>query len=350
MGNLIDAQTLKQLEKKNLRCISDEISGISRKRAGKGSFYLDPNGVKISNQNILRRIEELAIPPAWEDIWISPFSHSHLQSTGIDSKGRKQYIYHPLWIELCQENKFEHIISFCNFLPEIRKKVSYDIKIPRLVKEKILATVVWLLENTLIRVGNDEYARDNNSFGLTTLRNRHVKVQKGQAKFEFRGKSGIEHSVNIENPKIVRIIKRCIELPGFELFQYIDPSGERHVIDSGEVNDYLKNITGEEISAKDFRTWGGTVLSAITLNNIGPWRKKDDLAKNISQTVKVVASHLRNTPSVCKNYYIHPTVIETYEKQILIPHFNYYRDNPPRKPKRLSLDEFSVFKLLKKYS
>lgn len=347
MGNLIDVQTLRQLEKKNLRYINDEISGISRKRAGKGFFYLDPNGVKISNQNILERIEKLVIPPAWENVWISPFGHSHLQATGIDDKGRKQYLYHELWTQICQENKFNRIVTFAEKLPKIRKKVLTDMRGIRLVREKILATIVWLLENTFIRVGNEEYAKDNNSFGLTTLRNRHVKVSFKGVKFEFKGKSGVMHSININHPLVTKTIRRCIELPGFELFKYLDESNNPCPVDSGEVNEYLKDLTHEEISAKDFRTWGATVLSAATLNKYGPWESAASLKDNIYKAVKEVARHLGNTPKVCKNYYIHPKIIESYEKNSLILHFDKLRAKKPALPARLTFDEFAVLKLLK---
>lgn len=346
----LDAATLKALERKHLRYISDAIPGIRRKGVGKGFFYLDPNGIRIINPNTIGRVETMNIPPAWKDVWINPYSHGHLQATGTDSKGRKQYIYHPVWNEICQENKFSKLPTFGQFLPKIRRKVSSDIRLPKLVREKVLATIVWLLEHTFIRVGNEEYAKENNSFGLTTLRNKHVKISKNGVRFEFIGKSGVAHEVSILHPLVKKTIKMCVELPGYHLFQYQDGRNRKHAVDSGDVNEYLQNICGEDITAKDFRTWGGTVLSASTLNSFGVWIKKDDLKRNINKAVKVVSSHLRNTPKVCKNYYIHPVVIHSYEKQILIPHFEQVAKKTSNKNSRLSFDEFAVLELLRKHT
>lgn len=337
-------EVLKQITKKKLRYISDDIPGIQRKGSGKGFYYLDPNGVKISNANTIQRIEELAIPPAWQDVWISPYTHGHLQATGLDAKGRKQYLYHPDWLEISQEHKFEHLGTFCKALPKIRSQVKNDLRLTALEKRKVLATVVWLLEHTFIRVGNAEYAEENDSYGLTTLRNKHVTVRGKKVKFNFKGKSSVEHSVEVVNPVIIRTIKECLELPGYELFQYLDDQEEKRSIDSGEVNDYLQEITGEDITAKDFRTWGATLLSADILYKLGPYPDQATLKSNLTETVKEVAEHLRNTPSVCRLYYIHPVIFETYEKKELGSFIDSHIHR--HKPNQLSSFEQTVVTLL----
>ena len=257
----------------------------------------------------------------------------------------KQYIYHSEWINLSQQNKFAKMVSFGLSLPKIRQRVSYYLEIKEIDKRKILATVVWLLEHTFIRVGNEEYSRDNNSFGLTTLRERHVKVKGSDVLFEFRGKSGVNHLIEVSNKKIAKTIKQCIELPGYELFQFIDDSGERHVVDSADVNLFLKDVTEDDFSAKDFRTWGGTSLSALNFYKLGKPEDKKTLKQNIIQTVKKVADHLANTTTVCRNYYIHPTVIKTYEDNVLVPHFSYYAKSK-KEEKGLNWDEYALIKLL----
>ncbi len=329
-----------------LRYLSDIESGFKRIKKSKDFKYLDVHGDLIKDPNILERISQLVIPPAWEGVWISPFSNTHLQATGIDGKGRKQYIYHLDWKEFCQENKFKKLPSFGLLLPRIRKRVRSDMSFFGLDRRRVLATVVWLLENTFIRVGNEEYAKTNKSFGLTTLRNRHVKVLGSKVRFEFRGKSGVDHLVDVFHPKVAGTIKRCIELPGYQLFQCIDDSGKRHVIDSEDVNEYLQEITGEDVSAKDFRTWGGTLLSATTLHNLGEFKDSLALKQNLTACVKAVSSHLRNTPSVCRKYYIHPTVIKSYEDNRLISHFK----KTSKSSKGLGLNEYRVLTLLEKYS
>ncbi len=331
----------------NLRYISESAKGYSRAKKGKGFYYLDRDGERIRSDKVLDRIKSLAIPPAWKSVWISPTPNTHLQATGLDDKDRKQYIYHPKWIEISQQNKFDKLIDFGLKLPKIRNRVSYDLTSKTLDLKRILATVVWLLEHTFIRVGNEEYARDNDSFGLTTLRHKHISFSGAQAKFEFKGKSGVMHSVKITNPKISKTLRLCNELPGYELFQYVDEKGNRHVIDSGIVNEYLAETTGKDISAKDFRTWGGTVLSAETLRKLGDFQDAQDLKTKLLETVKTVADHLRNTVSVCRNYYIHPVIFKSYEEKRLIPHFNYgvFDGNSG-----LLKAEYSVLTLLQKYS
>jgi len=346
----IDEPFAKDLEKAELRYVSDESPGITRKSNGKNFKYFDSDSKIITSETILKRISDLSIPPAWTDVWICPSPTGYLQAVGFDDKKRKQYIYHPDWVKLSQENKFQKMIFFGEILPEIRKQIARDMMIEDLKRNRIIATVIWLLEHTFIRIGNEEYATQNNSYGLTTLRNRHVKVRGKNVKFEFRGKSGVEHAVSITNPKVARLIKECIELPGYEIFKYLDDSGEKHLIDSSDVNNYLKSLTGENISAKDFRTWGGSVLCATTLNLAGPAETQTDEKQKITHAVKKVSQHLRNTATVCRNYYIHPVIINTYQKNILIPHFEDIYKNYSREENKITKDEFATLSLLRKYS
>ena len=339
-------EMIKSAKRANLRYTNDSIIGIKRVKVGKNFKYVDQNGVTIVNQNTLERINCLGIPPAWKNVWISPLEDSHLQATGIDTKGRKQYIYHSDWITICSENKFNKLIDFGKVLPEIRKKVKSNLRDSSLTKERVLATVIWLLENTFIRVGNDEYVRENGSFGLTTLQKKHATIKGPKIKFEFKGKSGVEHLVTIDHPLVARTIKQCVELPGFELFKCIDDMGNRHIIDSSDVNEFLREVTGDHVSAKEFRTWGGTVLSGVNFYKLGPAETKDAEEENIKLTVKEVAKHLRNTPKICRAYYIHPTVIDTYSNKILIPHFQSIKN----KKEFYSLDEYRVLTLLEKYA
>lgn len=349
MSHLPKQQFDKLLKEGGLCYILDNSPGFFRQNKGKSFVYYDVTGNRITGEKDLSRIKKLAIPPAWNNVWISPKSNIHLQATGIDAKKRKQYIYHSDWIKISQENKFENLSEFGLSLPKIRGKVKYGLNKKAFDKEKLLATVVWLLENTFIRIGNDEYYKENNSFGLTTLRNKHVKVIGQNIFFTFKGKSGVISNLTISNPKIAKTIKRCIELPGYELFSFFDTNGNRHVIDSADVNLFLKDVTGNNFSAKDFRTWGGTSISAKNLFKLGFPEDKRSIKKNIVDTVKKVASHLNNTTSVCKNYYIHPTVFVTYQKNILIPHFDYYAKSK-KSGKGLNWNEYALVKLLNKHS
>ena len=346
----LDPTLAKDLKKADLRYVSDNTKGITRKPHGENFVYFDTDDKKITSEQILQRIKHLAIPPAWKDVWICSSPSGYLQATGFDEKGRKQYVYHQDWIALSQQNKFNKMLSFAEVLPKIRDRVSRDMAEASLEKDKIIATVIWLLQHTLIRIGNEEYAQENNSFGLTTLRNRHVTIKGKEVTFEFRGKSGIEHTVSISHPKIAKIIKECIELPGYEIFQYVDDYGNRHSVDSQDVNEYLQNLTGEDITAKDFRTWGATLLSATTFHTLGPATTAMDLKKNISQTIKKVSQHLRNTATVCRTYYIHPTVIATYKDEILIPHFEKAYERYENEKTNMNKQEFATYTLLEKYS
>ncbi|NUQ20508.1 MAG: DNA topoisomerase IB [Gemmatimonadaceae bacterium] len=295
-----------------LRYVTDATPGIRRKRHGRGFVYLAPDGQPIRDRALLRRFRALVIPPAWTDVWICPDPNGHLQVTARDARGRKQYRYHPSFRERRDESKFERMLALSDVLWKIRERVERDIALPGLARDKIMATVVWLLERTLIRIGTDEYAKANDSYGLTTLRRRHVAVAGAKVDFEFRGKSGIEHSVRITDRRIARIVQRCQELPGWELFKYIDDEGRKQSVEASDINDYLREITGREVTAKDFRTWAGTMLAAEALREMGPAETKKQAEKNVVAAVDRTKEKLGNTRAVCRKYYIHPVLIESY--------------------------------------
>ncbi len=295
-----------------LRYVSDRSPGIRRQRSGKGMRYLDPDRRPVRDPATLSRIKALAIPPAWTKVWISPWPNGHIQATGRDDRGRKQYRYHAKWHSLRNESKYGRTLAFGRSLAKIRRATDRDLKLDGLPRRKVLAAVVRLLETTLIRVGNDKYARDNNSFGLTTMRDRHAKIEGGTVRFQFRGKSGINHSVAINDRRLAQVVKRCQELPGQELLQYIDDEGQVRDIGSDDVNEYLRTITGEDFTAKDFRTWAGTVLATIALQEFEAFDSKVQAKKNIVRAIESVARKLGNTPSVCRKCYVHPGVIDAY--------------------------------------
>lgn len=295
-----------------LRYVNDDMPGIRRRRSGKGWSYTDPKGRTIRDSKVRERIEKLAIPPAWTDVWICPLPNGHLQATGRDARGRKQYRYHPEWREARNETKFNRMIVFGEALPKIRERVEQDLSLPGLPRAKVIAAVVRLLETTLIRVGNTEYARSNRSFGLTTLRDRHARIRGSKVKFEFHGKGGKRHRVEISDRRLARVVKRCRDIPGQTLFQYWDDDGERQSIHSEDVNEYLREITGEEFSAKDFRTWGGTVLALSALLDLGPCEDEKKANKSVVEAVKRVSSELGNRPAVCRKFYVHPAVLDAY--------------------------------------
>jgi DNA topoisomerase-1 len=301
-----------------LRYISDDTRGIMRQRSGNGFRYLDPQGKPLRDAEHLRRIKSLVVPPAWQNVWISPFADSHLQATGRDAKDRKQYRYHPRWREVRDQTKYDRMLAFGRVLPRMRARVKRDLALPGLPRRKVIATVVQLLETTLIRVGNEEYARQNHSFGLTTMRNKHVKVKGTKIRFEFRGKSGVEFNLNLDDRRLAKIVKRCQELPGQELFQYIDEAGERRTIDSTDVNQYLREVAQEDFTAKDFRTWAGTVLAARALREIEHFDSKAQAKRNIISAIETVAKKLGNTRAVCRKCYIHPAVVDSYLEGSLV--------------------------------
>jgi DNA topoisomerase-1 len=295
-----------------LRYVSDDQPGFRRVRHGRGFSYLDIEGRCIREARELARIRGLAIPPAWTDIWICPLVNGHLQVTARDARGRKQYRYHPRWREVRDTTKYERMVAFGAALPSIRQRVATALSQPGLPREKVLAAIVRLLETTLIRVGNEAYARANGSFGLTTLRNQHVEITPSTLRFRFRGKSGKEHRVKVSDRRLARVIQRCQDLPGQTLFEYIEDDGQPRVIDSGDVNGYLREITGQEFTAKDFRTWGGTMLAASALGQADPSDSANQSNRQVIQTIDLVAGQLGNTRAVCRQSYIHPAIIAAY--------------------------------------
>jgi len=295
-----------------LRYVHDDRPGIRRAPAKDGFDYVDAKGQKVDDEATLKRIKSLVIPPAWQDVWICPQANGHLQATGRDARGRKQYRYHPKWRTVRDEVKYERMINFGKALPQIRKEVDRGLSLPGLPRDKVLATIVYLLEATMIRIGNDEYARENKSYGLTTLRNRHVKIDGSEVEFRFRGKSGVHHDVKVHDKRLARIIGRTRDLPGQHLFEYVGDDGEPHTVDSSDVNDYLRDITGEEYTAKDFRTWSGTVLAALALQEFEKVDSEAQAKKNVVRAIESVAAKLGNTPSVCRKCYVHPAVLDAY--------------------------------------
>jgi DNA topoisomerase I len=295
-----------------LRYVSDAQPGIHRKRQGTGFRYVDAGGKPVRDKENLARIQSLVIPPAWKDVWICANPKGHLQVTGRDARGRKQSRYHPRWREVRDETKYERMTIFAAALPTIRERVEHDLSLPGMPRPKILAAIVRLMEATLIRVGNAEYARDNQSYGLTTMRNKHVEVDGSNVTFKFQGKSRVRHTIDINDRRLARIIQRCQDLPGYELFQYVDRDGEHHSIDSSDVNSYLREITNQDFTAKDFRTWAGSVLACAMLRQFEVFESQTQAKKNVVQAIKDVAGRLGNTPSVCRKCYVHPAVLDTY--------------------------------------
>jgi DNA topoisomerase I len=295
-----------------LRYVSDRGPGIRRKRVGKHFSYIGTDGRPIRDPEELRRIKALAIPPAYTDVWICPSPRGHIQATGRDARGRKQYRYHPRWREVRDETKYERMITFGQALPAIRERTERDLARPDLPREKVLAALIRLLESTFIRVGNEEYARENRSFGLTTMRNRHVDVSGSTLRFRFRGKSGREHTIPLTDRRLAGIVRRLQALPGQTLFQYRDDDGQYQTVDSDDVNEYLREITGQDFTAKDFRTWAGTVLATLALQEFEAFDSEAQAKKNVVQAIESVAERLGNTPSVCRKCYVHPTIVDSY--------------------------------------
>jgi len=327
--------------------MSDTSAGIRREMGTLGWVFRAPDGTPITDEETLTRVRKLAIPPAWTDVWICPSAKGHVQATGRDARGRKQYRYHARWREVRDDTKYDRMIAFGEALPKIRAATEHDLARPGLPREKVLATVVQLLEKTLIRVGNDEYAKQNQSYGLTTMRDRHVAVNGSTVRFEFRGKSGKAHTIDLRNRKLAAIVKRCRDLPGYELFQYIDENGERQVIDSSDVNAYLRAITGEDFTAKDFRTWSGTVLAARALREL-PSETATEAKKNLVQAIEAVAGLLGNTKSVCRKCYIHPAIIDSYLDRSLLETLEQRADAAIAESDDLKPDELAVLKFLRK--
>ncbi len=305
-------------ESAGLVYVSDQGRGIRRERAGDGFRYLKSGGQPVQDEATLDRIRRLAIPPAWTDVWICPKANGHLQATGRDARGRKQYRYHPQFREVSEATKYEHMLEFARALPGIRARVAEQMALRGLPREKVLATVVHLLETTLIRVGNDDYAKRNDSYGLTTLRNPHVKVDGSQLRFRFKGKSGKTWQLQLKDRRVTKIVKACQDLPGQELFQYVGEDGELKDVTSADVNGYLREITGQDITAKDFRTWAGTVMAAMALQEFEAFDTQAAAKKNVRAAIERVAARLGNTPTICRKCYVHPEILQSYAEGALL--------------------------------
>jgi DNA topoisomerase-1 len=311
-GAKLVAEAMNAAEEAGLRYVSDAQAGYTRKRRGDEFEYFDTEGNAIQDERRLLRVKQLAVPPTWTEVWISSAANGHIQATGRDTRRRKQYLYHERWREVRDDNKYDRVIAFGRALPKIRRRVAQDLKLPGLPRNKVLATVVQLLERTFIRIGNEEYSRENKSFGLTTMKDRHVEVKGSKLRFRFRGKSGREHEVDVTDRHIAKIVSKLQDLPGQDLFQYVDDDGEVRDISSQDVNDYLREITGEDFSAKDFRTWAGTVLTAIALRVQEKFETSQQAKSNINAAIRGVAKILGNTPAICRKCYVHPAIFEAY--------------------------------------
>jgi DNA topoisomerase-1 len=305
-------------ENTTLRYLNDGVPGFSKKKKGDMFVFYDMEGKLIKDTDTLIRIKSLVLPPAWQNVWVSPFANSHLQATGIDSKGRKQYKYHPEWSKKSSETKFSKLATFARVIPRLRTRIETQLKSRALTREKVIALVIDLMSKSYIRIGNTSYARDNGSYGLTTMRDRHVTFKGNTLKFVFKGKKGIMHDIELTDKRLARLVKSCRDIPGQELFQYYDHDGHRHVIDSGDVNSYLHEVCGHEFSAKDFRTWAGTLHAFKALTKLPVPQTHAEFKRNTLEVIKEVSHVLGNTPSVCRKYYIHPVLLETFSSGDLL--------------------------------
>jgi DNA topoisomerase-1 len=331
-----------------LRYVTDAKPGIRRRRSGTGFSYVDAQGKAVRDRTVLDRIRKLAIPPAYIDVWICPDPRGHIQATGRDARGRKQYRYHPKWRAVRDETKYGRMAAFSEALPRVRKQVEADLSSTGLSRDKVLATIVRLLECSCIRVGNEEYARNNESFGLTTLKEDHVEISGSRIRFEFRGKSGKPHTVDVSDRRIARILAHCQTIPGEELFQYLDDDGNRQTVDSGDVNEYIRRAAGDDFSAKDFRTWAGTILAVEALQEVGAFTSEREGKSKLLGAIDRVAEQLNNTRAVCRKYYVHPAVLETYIAGTLAEELT---PSPSRNGKgvgQLSAVELSVLALIRR--
>jgi DNA topoisomerase-1 len=310
---ILDTDPVAAARAAGLRYVNDGSPGIRREgKPGGGFRYVGVDGRAIRKAAELQRIAHIAVPPAWTDVWISPLSNGHIQATGRDARGRKQYRYHERWREARDATKYERTVAFGEVLPRIRARVDRDLGLPDLSRERVLATIVRLLDSTYIRVGNEEYARENRSFGLTTMRDRHVEVEGSRLRFQFRGKSGKQHLVEIADRRVARVVNRLQDLPGQQLFQWQDDDGELHGVESDDVNEYIREAAGDDFTAKDFRTWGGTVLAAWALQELGEYASQTQAKRHVVEAVESVARQLGNTPAVCRRCYVHPAVISAH--------------------------------------
>lgn len=328
-----------------LRYVNDEEPGIRRKKWGRGFTYLDPDGNHVKDEDLRERIEELSIPPAWTDVWICPHENGHLQATGRDDEGRKQYIYHPDWKEVRSRAKFDRLLPFAEALPGLRERCLEDLRRDGLPREKVLATVVRLLDHTLIRIGHAQYSEGNDSYGLTTLRDRHVSFSGEGCTFEYTGKGGKEHRVEIDDPLLAEVVEHCCQEPGASLFQYYDGAEKRHSVGSEEVNDYLGAIAERPVTAKDFRTWGGTVAAAVALVELGSFETEQAARQKVSQMMEEVSEQLGNTKTVCRDHYIHPDLIEAYEERAFLSAWAEYLEESP--PSHFAPEEHATLQVLR---
>jgi len=329
-----------------LRYVSDHVEGIRRQKGRGGFRYIGVSGRIIRNDAELKRIAALAVPPAWTDVWICPDPRGHIQATGRDAKGRKQYRYHAQWRACRDETKFDRMAAFAAALPGLRRRTNLDLAHSGLPRDKVIATIVQLLEKSLIRIGNEEYVKQNQSFGLTTLRDKHVKVKGSRLRFQFRGKSGIRHSVDVDDRRLAQVVKQCRDLPGQELFQYVDRQGRIQSIGSGDINRYVREVTGEDFTAKDFRTWSGTVLAVTAFRELRPASTRTQSEKNVVLAIEAVAGILGNTRSVCRKSYVHPGIVDAYVDGTMGKVLN-RRSKPLRSSGGLRADEVVVLALLK---
>lgn len=331
-----------------LKYVNDSQPGYTRKKAGKGFYYLDEHENKIKDKEILSRLKKLVLPPAWKDIWICPSSNGHLQATGYDSLNRKQYRYHENWSQIRNETKYYRMLQFGKFLPVIRERVEKDISTRGLNKNRVLALVVSILERTFIRIGNASYEKLYGSFGLSTFRDRHAKINGATVFFKFKGKKGVMQEVELKNKRLAHLIKKCRDIPGYDLFQYYDEDGQRQTIDSGDVNEYLKEITSCDFTAKDFRTWGGTLNALQAFREIGEHSSPTQAKKNIVKAIDQVCGILGNTRTICKKYYIHPSLIEAYEDGCLMDYVKELNEIEEDESKTgLTCEESLLMKILK---
>jgi DNA topoisomerase-1 len=330
----------------HLRYVTDTGPGLTRRRNGSGFSYWTTEGHRLRDKADLARIRALVIPPAWTDVWICPIANGHIQATGRDARRRKQYRYHARWREVRDDVKYGRLLAFGAALPAIRRRTAKDLAHTTLTRAKVLATIVQLLEKTLIRVGNEEYARDNKSFGLTTMKDRHAEVKGSTVIFEFRAKSGVQQVIDLRDARLARVVKRCQDLPGQTLFQYVDEAGQRQSVDSSDVNDYLREITGQDFTAKDFRTWAGTVLAACALNALAAYASDTQAKKNIVEAVAQVAKKLGNTRAVCRKSYIHPAVLDAYMDGSTIGDLVRRHGHAMRRFSGLSREEIAVLALI----
>lgn len=333
-------------EAADLVYVTDSEPGYHRRRVGRGFTYVDEAGKRVTNPALRQRFDELVIPPAWREVWLCANPNGHLLATGRDEAGRKQYIYHPRWTALRDQAKYERLRLFGEALPKLRQEVEQDLRQRTLSCEKVTALVVNLLEETLIRVGNEEYARQNETYGLTTLQDGHVLVEGAEVIFEFRGKSGKDHEIALTDRRLARLVRACQELPGQHLFQYLDEMGSACGLTSTQVNSYLRTVTGCDFTAKDFRTWGGTVLAASLLHQSGPSDNEKASERQIVQVVKEVAARLGNTPAVCRQHYIHPAILDAYRNHTLFDVYATIGRSRRKIVQSLAEDEAVVYTLL----